>query len=379
MAVDYPNDALAVDDSVSIGDRVRIRAGELVIGAGVHIGAGTVLAGDSLTLDDGVQIGPDCDLRASELVIGRNTEIADVQALVADRFELGPAGRVSRGSEITCRSFQAGRLFYAGDQLLVGAGGTQESSATVTIGDRVALGPHNILNANLPIVLGEQVGSGSYVTFWTHGYHFGHRVLDGFAAVFEGVSIEENVWLGFHVTVLPGVRVGANTIVASGSIVARDLPADCLAAGVPAQPKRALHPRPLIGAEADRLIEELLEGWRHEMEWKGWKTERVPGPALILEIFGPTERSRARVIFLRADSPVDGLQDAIVLSVEERPGVNAGTLFELRSGRMSGAASTVAEDLRDYLRRRTLPCGDDTCFRAIEPIGFARLKHMMEG
>lgn len=49
------------------------------------------------------------------------------------------------------------------------------------------------------------------------------------------IKIEDNVWLGANVTVLKGVTIGANTLVAAGSVVSRSLPGDVVAAGVPAR------------------------------------------------------------------------------------------------------------------------------------------------
>ena len=55
------------------------------------------------------------------------------------------------------------------------------------------------------------------------------------------VVIEDNVFLGSGVMVLKGVRIGRNTVVGAGSVVTRSLPADVIAAGVPA---RVLKPLP---------------------------------------------------------------------------------------------------------------------------------------
>lgn len=49
------------------------------------------------------------------------------------------------------------------------------------------------------------------------------------------VVIEENVFLGAGVRVLKGVRIGRNSVVGAGSLVTRDIPADVVAAGVPAR------------------------------------------------------------------------------------------------------------------------------------------------
>lgn len=49
------------------------------------------------------------------------------------------------------------------------------------------------------------------------------------------VVIESGVWLGVNVTVLKGVTIGANTVIGAGSIVTHSIPANCVAAGVPAR------------------------------------------------------------------------------------------------------------------------------------------------
>lgn len=252
MTIDQtPDDGSAgrrrlIEAGATVGPGVRAWLGSnVLIGRDVTIGARAVLAADTLTLGDGVTIGEDCDLRAGTLFLGDATELqASVTVLVADAFEVEGGGRIESGTHVTCRSFQADRLLYLGQGTSVGYGGTTASTSHVVLGARVAIGPHSILNANHPIILGDQVGSGSHLTIWTHGFHFGHRLLDGYPATFAPVRIERNVWLAYHATVLPGVTIGADTIIAAGSVVSRDLPAGVLAGGVPAAVKRTLEPRP---------------------------------------------------------------------------------------------------------------------------------------
>lgn len=54
------------------------------------------------------------------------------------------------------------------------------------------------------------------------------------------VTIGDNVWLGSRVIVLKGVTIGNNSVIAAGSIVTKPLPANSLAAGVPARVIRDL-------------------------------------------------------------------------------------------------------------------------------------------
>jgi len=55
-----------------------------------------------------------------------------------------------------------------------------------------------------------------------------------------GVTLEDNVWLGCQVTVLPGCTVGANSVVGAGSVVTHDVPSGEVWAGVPARRLRAI-------------------------------------------------------------------------------------------------------------------------------------------
>lgn len=57
------------------------------------------------------------------------------------------------------------------------------------------------------------------------------------------IILEDDVWLTAGVTVMSGVRIGAGTIVATGSVVTKDLPPGVLAGGIPAKVIRPLSPQ----------------------------------------------------------------------------------------------------------------------------------------
>nr|WP_324248840.1 DapH/DapD/GlmU-related protein [Streptococcus macedonicus] len=49
------------------------------------------------------------------------------------------------------------------------------------------------------------------------------------------VTIGNDVWIGGNVTILPGVTIGNNVVVAAGAVVTKDIPDNCVVAGVPAK------------------------------------------------------------------------------------------------------------------------------------------------
>lgn len=50
-----------------------------------------------------------------------------------------------------------------------------------------------------------------------------------------GITIEDDVWLGYRTIVLDGVRIGKGAVIGAGSVVTQDIPAGAIAVGVPAR------------------------------------------------------------------------------------------------------------------------------------------------
>lgn len=49
------------------------------------------------------------------------------------------------------------------------------------------------------------------------------------------IKVGTNAWIGANATILPGVTIGENAVVAAGAIVTKDVPASTVVAGVPAK------------------------------------------------------------------------------------------------------------------------------------------------
>lgn len=107
------------------------------------------------------------------------------------------------------------------------------------IGDHCLLSPGVRISAATRVELGDDcmLASGVYLTDadW-HDLHDRTRAPGRSAPI----VLERNVWVGDGAIICKGVRVGQNTVIGAGSVVASDLPADSIAAGNPARVVRPL-------------------------------------------------------------------------------------------------------------------------------------------
>ena len=54
------------------------------------------------------------------------------------------------------------------------------------------------------------------------------------------IHIKKNAWIGAGVTILPGVTIGENAVVAAGAVVSKDVPANTVVGGIPAKIIKAI-------------------------------------------------------------------------------------------------------------------------------------------
>jgi acetyltransferase-like isoleucine patch superfamily enzyme len=112
----------------------------------------------------------------------------------------------------------------------------------LAIGDECFLGDECLLDLAEAVTLEPQVTLAERVLVLTHrnvGYA-DHPLQTHFPPMAAPVVFERGAFVGANVTVLAGVRIGAGSFVAAGSVVTKDVPPGTLAAGVPARVVRAL-------------------------------------------------------------------------------------------------------------------------------------------
>lgn len=132
----------------------------------------------------------------------------------------------------------------------IGIWAMAEGEGEINIGDYVMISPGVRISAAESIKIGDScmIANGAYITDsdW-HGIY--DRV--GRDQVSRPVVISDNVWIGDHATILKGVNIGENSIVAAGAVVSKDVAANTVVAGNPAVKVRDLDPYKTIKTRAD--------------------------------------------------------------------------------------------------------------------------------
>ena len=111
-----------------------------------------------------------------------------------------------------------GKNITVGKNVFINSGCRFQDQGGITIGDGTLIG-HNVVLATL-----------------NHGIAPDER-HDLFPAP---IHIGRNVWIGANATVLPGVTIGDNAVIAAAAVVTKNVPANVVVAGVPAKVIRFL-------------------------------------------------------------------------------------------------------------------------------------------
>ncbi len=137
----------------------------------------------------------------------------DVTVLGTRNVKIGEKSRIGDLTEFTTNN---GGIIRVGREVRLNRGATICAYTEVAIGDFTMVGEFvSIRDANHGIARGELVCSQPHDA--------------------KPIHIGSDVWVGRGACILPGVTIGDGAIIGANSIVTKDVPANCIAAGIPAK------------------------------------------------------------------------------------------------------------------------------------------------
>ena len=108
-------------------------------------------------------------------------------------------------------------------------------------GKNIHVGKNFISNYNVtildvaPVWIGDYVMIGPGVLITTVNHPLSLQGRRKHLATAKPVYIGDDVWIGGNATILPGVHIGNNVVIAAGAVVTKDIPDHCVVGGVPAK------------------------------------------------------------------------------------------------------------------------------------------------
>ena len=154
-------------------------------------------------------------------------EMINAQDLCFDYNNIRPSNLEERATQIQKIVGKIGKDFLIEQPFMCDYG------YNIEIGDNFYAN-HNllILDAN-KVKFGDNVFIGPNCGFYTSSHPLDYTIRNKGLEYANPIIVGDNVWFGGNVVVLPGVKIGDNTVIGAGSVVTKDIPSGVVAVGNP--------------------------------------------------------------------------------------------------------------------------------------------------
>jgi len=158
------------------------------------------------------------------------------------------------------------QLEYLGEDVVFHSGVVIHNCEKVSIKKGTCIAEYVHMWGGGGIEIGENVLIASHAVI-TSLTHEAKAPLYKSSLISEKVYIEDNVWIGTHAVILPGIRVRKNAIIGAGAVVTKDVSANDIVVGVPARSIRTERELLVINDRGRfENVKELSEGCNAQYE-----------------------------------------------------------------------------------------------------------------
>lgn len=182
---------------------------------------------------ESLRFAKDYKVRGDVFIGGTVKMESDIKINVTEKLAFLGNALIRDNSRINGRILIFGDEVYLDHHAEIGGGSCYDEESMFLCGSYFHLGSYSMVNTARPVTIGNVVGLGRMSNVYTHGAYL--DVTEGFPEQWGPVAIGNNVWMPNMGTIMPGVTVGDNTIIASGSFVNKDIEGGGLWAGTPAK------------------------------------------------------------------------------------------------------------------------------------------------
>ena len=175
-------------------------------------------AGDRFGIGKAVEI-----LYPACLVVGDGVTIMDygyLHCLSSRGVHIGSHSSIDRNLWLHCGGTAEDHdhgFFIMGEDSFIGCGAVMGAGGGIQIGKHVRIGQNVNMHAE------------------NHVFADPSRLICEQGVNYQGIVIEDDVWIGSKATILDGVKIGRGAVVGAGAVVVKSVPAYAIVVGVPAR------------------------------------------------------------------------------------------------------------------------------------------------
>lgn len=298
---------------------------------------------------------------------------------IGKNFRVGPFTFIEASHEIKFGNYisismltniRTGSIFIDNDTEImdhVRIGGIHTQNSKLTIGKRVGIFPYAYINPSYEIILEDGVGIGGSSHLFTHGAWM--SVYDGYPIKYAPITLKKNVWLGWRVTILPGVTVGENSVLQADTLVVKNVPANSIVTGNPAK-IRNLYVFKYSIERKYKIIQDIMKDFVEYMNYLGTAGSYNPSENFSLAKFETKKKKPYfEVLIWHNTSPKEIIPEiqtilktckkvvVILFSKDIYPVIDNQlqnkelNFFDLDSKILHGPLREYTEDVRMFLQR----------------------------
>jgi acetyltransferase-like isoleucine patch superfamily enzyme len=172
-----------------------------------------------------IELPGDGFIEAHDIQLDENVKFGkNVQIKVRGTFSVGNDSYIGDRFSAVGEDIELGAFFYNGPTdsrgMVIGGGSSNFPYAKLKIGKRMVCHTGHI-NLARPVIIGDDVGLSHDVDIITHG--FWGSVLEGYPQMFDGVTIGNNVIVGWKTVIMGGIEIADNVVIGSHSTVVKSL------------------------------------------------------------------------------------------------------------------------------------------------------------
>ncbi|MEI6435913.1 MAG: DapH/DapD/GlmU-related protein [Bacteroidota bacterium] len=229
----------------------NLRLSQATLGRGIKIHFPVIIEGNGrLTLGDNVEL-----MKRATIGLSTGSEI-----IIGNGSRIHPSANIHAGKDTIIKlGEKCSALTHAvlrnGKEVVMGNGSSISGYCNIfprepgydgkfIMGAGSNIGDNTIIDTSDDVVIGQLVAVGPSCIFYTHDHDYESNP----AAAWKGgvktgtIVIEDGAWVGARVTLLPGITIGKNAVIAAGSVVTKSVPAGQIFAGIPAKSIKKIHP-----------------------------------------------------------------------------------------------------------------------------------------